>query len=119
MAVKLFQLFSDNVLPLVRIFHTTSLIRLFWGAAARTDSLDKETEALLFAIYYSAVISIDPVQCGNITGQPRPVMVERFRFATEQALARANLLNTHSTLLLQAAILYISVLRSDDGTRTV
>ncbi|KAJ3570988.1 hypothetical protein NPX13_g5538 [Xylaria arbuscula] len=119
LSMKLFQLFSDNVLPLVRIFHTTSLIRLFWGAAATTNTLDKETEALLFAIYYSAVISIDPIQCQNITGQPRPVLVERFRFATEQALARANLLSTHSTLLLQAAILYISVLRSDDGTRTV
>ncbi|KAK5636833.1 hypothetical protein RRF57_012546 [Xylaria bambusicola] len=119
LAMKLFQLFSDNVLPLVRIFHTTSLIRLFWSTAATTDSLDKETEALLFALYYSAVISVDPVQCINIVGQPRTAVVERFRFATEQALARANLLNTHSTLLLQAAILYISVLRSDDGTRTV
>ncbi|KAI1423634.1 fungal-specific transcription factor domain-containing protein [Xylaria sp. FL1777] len=119
LSMKLFQLFSDNVLPLVRIFHTTSLIRLFWGAAATTDSLDKDTEALLFAIYYSAVISIDPIQCANIVGAPRSVVVDRYRFATEQALARANLLNAHSTVLLQAAILYISVLRSDDGTRTV
>ncbi|KAI0425544.1 fungal-specific transcription factor domain-containing protein [Xylaria sp. FL1042] len=119
LSMKLFQLFTENVLPLVRIFHTTSLIRLFWAAAATTDPLDKETEALLFAIYYSAVISIDPVQCANVLGEPRPVVVERYRFATEQALARANLLNTQSTILLQAAILYVSVLRSDDGTRTV
>ncbi len=119
LSMRLFQLFSDNVLPVVRIFHTTTLIRLFWGAAAATDSLDKETEALLFAIYYSAVISIDPIQCANVVGAPRSAVVERYRFAAEQALARANLLNTHSTILLQAAILYISVLRSDDGTRTV
>ncbi|KAI0974622.1 hypothetical protein F4678DRAFT_458582 [Xylaria arbuscula] len=119
LSMKLFQLFSDNVLPLVRIFHTTSLIRLFWSAAATTEPLDKDTEALLFAIYYSAVISIDPVQCITVMGESRSTVVERYRFAAEQALARANLLNTHSMILLQAAILYISVLRSDDGTRLV
>ncbi|TGJ78890.1 hypothetical protein E0Z10_g9877 [Xylaria hypoxylon] len=119
LSMKLFQLFNDNVLPVVRIFHTPTLIRLFWGAVVKTDSLDKETEALLFAIYYAAVISIDPTQCATIVGAPRSATVERYRFATEQALARANLLDTHSTLLLQAAILYLSVLRSDDGTRTV
>ncbi|KAI0441194.1 fungal-specific transcription factor domain-containing protein [Xylaria telfairii] len=119
LSMRLFQLFNDNVLPVVRIFHSPTLIRLFWSAVVSTDSLDKETEALLFAIYYSAVISIDPNQCANIVGTPRSVIVERYKFAAEQALARANLLNTHSTLLLQAAILYVSVLRSDDGTRTV
>lgn len=117
--MRLFQLFNDNVLPVVRIFHSPTLIRLFWSAVVSTDSLDKETEALLFAIYYSAVISIDPNQCANVVGTPRSIIVERYKFAAEQALARANLLNTHSMLLLQAAVLYVSVLRSDDGTRTV
>ncbi|GAP86108.2 putative Zn 2Cys6 transcription factor [Rosellinia necatrix] len=119
LSMRLFQLFNDNVLPVVRIFHTPTLIRLFWGAVVTPECLSKETEALLFAIYYSAVISINPTQCADIVGEPRPVVVERYKFATEQALARANLLNTHSTLLLQAAVLYLSVLRSDDGTRTV
>ncbi|KAI0100334.1 fungal-specific transcription factor domain-containing protein [Nemania sp. FL0031] len=119
LSMRLFQLFNENVLPIVRIFHTPSLIRLFWSAVVSPDSLDKETEALLFAIYYSTVISIDPTQCADIVGAPRSTVVERYKFAAEQALARANFLNTHSTLLLQAAVLYISGLRSDDGTRTV
>ncbi|KAJ8129437.1 hypothetical protein O1611_g4192 [Lasiodiplodia mahajangana] len=119
LSMRLFQLFNENVLPIVRIFHTPTLIRLFWSAVVSPDSLDKETEALLFAIYYSAVISIDPTRCADIVGAPRSTVVERYKFAAEQALARANFLNTHSTLLLQAAVLYISGLRSDDGTRTV
>ncbi|KAI0203723.1 fungal-specific transcription factor domain-containing protein [Astrocystis sublimbata] len=117
--MKLFQLFNDNVSPVVRIFHAPTLIRLFWGAAFSPDSIGKQTEALLFAIYYSAVISIDPDQCANSLGESRLVLLERYKFAVEQALARANLLSTHNTLLLQAAVLYVSVLRSDDGTRTV
>ncbi|KAI1757156.1 fungal-specific transcription factor domain-containing protein [Xylaria castorea] len=119
LSMRLFQLFNDNVLPVVRIFHSPTLIRLFWSAVVAPDSIDKETEALLFAIYYSAVISIDPDQCANIVGTPRSTIVERYKFAAEQALARANFLNTQSTLLLQAAVLYVSVLRSDDGTRAV
>ncbi|KAI0555109.1 fungal-specific transcription factor domain-containing protein [Xylaria curta] len=119
LSMRLFQLFNDNVLPVVRIFHSPTLIRLFWSAVVAPDSIDKETEALIFAIYYSAVISIDPNQCANIVGTPRSVAVDRYKFAAEQALARANFLNTQSTLLLQAAVLYVSVLRSDDGTRTV
>ncbi|KAJ2974753.1 hypothetical protein NUW58_g8557 [Xylaria curta] len=119
LSMRLFQLFNDNVLPVVRIFHTQTLIRLFWSAVVKPDSIDKETEALLFAIYYSAIVSITPDQCANVVGEPRSSVIERYKFAAEQALARANLLNTHSTLLLQAAVLYVSVLRSEDGTRTV
>lgn len=119
LSMGLFQLFNDNVLPVVRIFHAPTLIRLFWSAVVAPDRLTKETEALLFAIYYAAAISIDTTQCADVIGEPRNVVVERYKFAAEQALARANLLNTHSTLLLQAAVLYLSGLRSDDGTRTV
>ncbi|KAI3328966.1 hypothetical protein HD806DRAFT_519308 [Xylariaceae sp. AK1471] len=119
LSMRLFQIFSDNVFPFVRIFHMPALTRLFWDAVVTPDSLDKETEALLFAIYYSAVISLDSAQCAEIIGAPRYATAERYRFAAEQALARANLLNTQSMLLLQAALLYLSVLRSDDGTRAV
>lgn len=119
LSMRLFQIFTDNVLPVVRIFHTPTLMQLFWGAVMSLDSLDKETEALLFAIYYSAVISIDSLQCADMVGVARPVALERYKFAAEQALARANILNTHSSLLLQAAALYLSALRSHDGTRAV
>lgn len=119
LSVRLFQIFSDNVSPVTRIFHLPTLTRLFWDVVVATDSLDRETEALLLAIYYSAVISLDSNQCLEIVGETRYTTLERLRFAVEQALARANFLNTQSTLLLQAALLYLSVLRSDDGTRIV
>lgn len=119
LSMRLFQIFTDNVLPVARIFHTPTLMHLFWTSVMSLDSLDRETEALLFAIYYSAVISIDSLQCADMVGTPRSVALERYKFAVEQALARANLLNTHSSLLLQAAVLYLTALRSHDGTRTV
>ncbi|KAI1434606.1 hypothetical protein GGR50DRAFT_661690 [Xylaria sp. CBS 124048] len=119
LSMKLFQIFCDNVLPIAYMFHKPTLTRIFWEAVLKPDALDKETEALLFAIYYSAVISLDSAQCSEIVGEPRSTLVERYRFAVEQALARANFLSTKSTLLLRAAVIYVTVLRTDDGTRTV
>jgi hypothetical protein len=59
-SVALLQIFAENVVPMVRIFHMPTTTRMYWDAIARLESIDKNTEALLFAIYYSAVISMDP-----------------------------------------------------------
>lgn len=120
-SVALLNIFKANVVPLVRIFHLPSTIQTYWDAIASPQSVDKTTEALLFAIYYSSVISM-PVsgkdQCERILGISRQAAVNRYRFAIEQALARSDLLNTQSMVLLQAAVLFLWALRSEDDSRT-
>ena len=117
-AVALFSIFTESVAPLVRVFHMPTLSQIYWDTIASLDSLDKNTEALLFAIYYSAVISIGQDQCMSILGVTREVALENNRFAIEQAMARANLLNTQSMVLLQAAVLFLTALRNEDDSRT-
>jgi hypothetical protein len=118
-AVNLFAVFTENVSPVIHPFHMPTLSKSYWDAIASLDSVDKNTEALLFAIYYSAAISLPgDEQCLSLLGQTRAAATERFRFGVEQALARADLLNTHSTVLLQAAVLFLSALRNQDDTRT-
>jgi Fungal specific transcription factor domain len=117
-SAALFSMFAENVAPLIRIFHMPTLSRIYRDVTASLDSVDKSTEALLFAIYYSAVISISPEQCVALLGMTREAALNRNRFAVEQALARANLLNTQSTTLLQAAVLFVSALRNQDDSRT-
>lgn len=119
-SVSLLRVFTENVAPLVRIFHMPTTARIYWDAIASRDSPpDKNIEALLFAIYYSAVISMgEPKECLSILGIPRDQALTKYRFAVEQALARADLLNTQSITLLQAAVLFLWVLRSADNSRT-
>ncbi|KAM5367385.1 hypothetical protein ACJZ2D_010030 [Fusarium nematophilum] len=117
-SVALLTVFSENVLPLVHIFHMPTTGRMYWDAIVSLDSLNKNTETLLFAIYYSAVISMDSDQCLSMLGSTRASALEKYRFAVEQALARANLLNTQSIILLQAAVLFLSALRNEDDSRT-
>ncbi|KAF7156278.1 hypothetical protein CNMCM5623_009671 [Aspergillus felis] len=117
-SVALFEIFQTNVAPLVKIFHMPTLTKLFWDAVASLDALDCNMEALLFAIYYAAIISTtDQNQCP--LGLPRHQALHTYRFAVEQAFARADLLNTQNMILLQAAALFLCALRNEDDSRTV
>ena len=116
-AVGLFATFSENVSPQVRLFHIPTLGRLYWDAIASLESLDKNVEALLFAIYYAAVASMDERQALGALGMTRAAALERYRFCSEQAIARAEILNTHSMVLMQATVLFVSALQSQDDTR--
>lgn len=117
-SVALFEIFKHSVAPLVHIFHMPNLVASYWDAVASPESLDRNTEALLFAIYYSTVISMDSQQCEEILGFSRAAAVKHYQFAVEQAMARANLLNTQSVVLIQAAVLFLSALRNEDASRT-
>ncbi|KAE8387993.1 hypothetical protein BDV23DRAFT_160092 [Aspergillus alliaceus] len=116
-AVTLFAAFTENVAPLVRIFHMPTLTHVYWDAIASLDSLDKHTETLIFAIHYSAVVSLTPEQCLSILHETREAALERYRLAVQQALARGNLLNTQSMTVLQAAVLFLSALPNEDDSR--
>lgn len=117
-AINLFAVFTENVAPVLRLFHMPSLSKSYWDAIASLDSLDKNTEALLFAIYYSATISLSDPDCLALLGVSRDAATEKYRFGVEQALARADLLNTSSMVLLQAVVLFLSALRNQDDSRT-
>lgn len=117
-SVALFDIFKLSVAPLVHIFHMPTLVAFYWDAVASPESLNCNTEALLFAIYYSTVISMESEQCQEVLGHSRAAAVKHYQFAVEQALARADLLNTQSLVLVQAAVLFLSALRNEDASRT-
>ncbi|KAJ5948875.1 Zn(II)2Cys6 transcription factor [Penicillium verhagenii] len=117
-SVALFEIFKKNVAPLVHIFHMPTLISCYWDAVASPESLDLNTEALLFAIYYATVISMESQQCESVLGFSRATAVKHYQFAMQQAMARADLLNTQSVVLIQAVVLFLSALRNEDASRT-
>lgn len=117
-SVALFEIFKHSVAPLVHIFHMPTLVTSYWDSVASPESLDRNTEALLFSIYYSTVISMESQQCEQVLGFSRAAAVKHYQFAVEQAMARANLLNTQSVVLIQAVVLFLSALRNEDASRT-
>jgi hypothetical protein len=95
------------------------LHRLFWDAVASMNILDRNVEALLSAIYYAAVISLESSQCLDLLGLPSSSALETYRFAVEQPTARADLLNTQNLILRQATVLFLTALQNEDDPRTV
>lgn len=104
---------------MITIVHKPTARNLLIEAAHNPDALDKNGETLVFAIYLSAIVSLKPEECLSRLGEERGLAVKRYRFAVEQALAKANLLNTQSIVLLQAAVLFLICVRREDDSKFV
>ncbi|KAJ5170330.1 Transcription factor [Penicillium coprophilum] len=115
----LWEKYRENVAPLITIVHRPTAKKLFAEAARNPDTLDKNSEALVFAMYLCSIISMKPDECLFQFGEDRPTAVKRYRFATEQALAKAGFLNTQSLILLQAAVLFLVCVRREDDSKFV
>ncbi|KKK17177.1 hypothetical protein ARAM_002476 [Aspergillus rambellii] len=115
----LWKIFTENVMPLIPIVYGPTAQQLFTKAAQTPDALDKNNETLVLSMYFAAIVSLSNEQCVSVLGEDRDSAVTRYRFAVEQALSKANLLNTQSLTLLQAAVLFLNAVRRDDDTKFV
>jgi hypothetical protein len=115
----LWEVFKENVDPIVRILHRPTAKTILLNAASSLDRVSKPAEALLFAIYFGAVTSLTPEQCHQLLDEDKPTLVKKYRFATEQALARADFLNSSSLICLQAFAFFLIFVRTCDDSRLV
>ncbi|KAM0720277.1 hypothetical protein Q7P37_004413 [Cladosporium fusiforme] len=115
----LWQAFKENVDPLVKVLHIPTFERTIQEAASNLANLPRGLEALLFSIYYGAVTSLSSEDCLAKFGETKPVLLARYRFAIEQALARANYLITEEIIVLQALVLFLMCLRRNSYARVI
>ncbi|KAM5482194.1 hypothetical protein MaudMau93_006817 [Microsporum audouinii] len=115
----LWETYCENIAPMVPIFHTPSLKPILYHGASSLDSLDKNTEVMMFTIYYTSVASMSAAECFSRLGETRDVVLGRYRLAVEQALGRAKLLHSRSFTLLQGLVLYLLCVRQHDDSRYV
>ncbi|KAI2669718.1 transcriptional regulator family: Fungal Specific TF [Penicillium roqueforti] len=104
----LLTIFEENVAPILRIIHNSALKDLIQTAATNPEGLDKSSEALIFSVYFAASSSMTEEQCFTQLGETHATLTKRYRFAVEQALARAGFLHTHKLIVVQAAVLFLS-----------
>ncbi|PLB54789.1 hypothetical protein P170DRAFT_374167 [Aspergillus steynii IBT 23096] len=110
--------FEENVSPVVMIFHKPSIRNIIMTRSANSP-LDRTTEAVIFSIYHAAVTSLDADQCAEILGQDHATLQRHYRYATQQALARANFLQSQSLAVLQAFTLFLTTLRGPEDAAFV
>ena len=115
----LWEVFKENVDPVVKLLHRPTAKNILINAASSVDKVSKSAEALLFAIYFGAVVSLTEAQCRQLLDEEKSDLAKKYRFATEQALARADFLNSSSLMCLQAFIFYLVFVRHMDDSRLV
>ena len=104
---RLWQTFIDNVNPLVKIFHAPSIQQQVLEASGDLENVPKGMEALMFAIYATAIVSLSEVDCVSMFGEDKQVLLARYQNGSRQALSRAGLLRSSDMTILQAFVLYL------------
>ncbi|KAE9574851.1 Bikaverin cluster transcription factor bik5 [Colletotrichum fructicola] len=113
----MWQVYQENVEPLLKILHIPTMEKLIRDMRRNMDDLTAGHEALLFSIYYAAITSMEDEEVEKNFGSKKDEMLSQYRFALEQALAKANFLNTSDIVVLQAFVLFLTLVRRQDDTR--
>ncbi|KAK5089730.1 hypothetical protein LTR70_006572 [Exophiala xenobiotica] len=116
--LELWQIFVQNVDPLTKVVHAPLLQPQVERAAADLEALLRSLEALLFAIYSAAIMSLKDDECKKF-GEPRKTLLSRYTIATKAALSRAKFMGTTNIILLQALVLHTISLRDTVDSRTL
>ncbi|KAF4998326.1 hypothetical protein FGRMN_3206 [Fusarium graminum] len=113
----LWQIYLENIEPLIKVLHIPTMSRLMTQVRRGEHDIRPGDEALVFAIYYSAVTPMEKDEVQANLGASQSHYISQFRFALEQALSKANLLNTTNMAILQAFVIYLTVVKCHDDSR--
>jgi hypothetical protein len=109
-------IFLDNVDPLTKPLHRPTVQKLFLDTSTSYWNVSKAEDALMFAIYFAATVSLNQAQCQSLFGQTRNVLVSRFRLGAELALSRTAFLSSSNLMVLQAFTILLLGLRKEDDS---
>jgi Fungal specific transcription factor domain len=99
--------------------HVPTLHPAIEKALAKVELVPRGFEALMFAIYSMAVLSLTDDECKDILGETRAILLLRYVAATKAALSRAKFMSSTSIVVLQALVLHIMSIRDDSEPRAV
>jgi hypothetical protein len=108
---QLWEIFVSNVDPLTKVVHVPSLRPVVEKAAKNLEDIPRPLEALMFAIYGSAVMSLSEAECGQRFGESRDHLLSRYISGTEATLSRARVMETSNLVVLQALLIHLITIR--------
>ena len=111
MIFRLWQIFLDNINPLTKLIHAPTTQQRLLDASANLESISNESEALMFAIYLSAIQSMSTDECQSIMGEGKGALIRKYHHAVRSALLRANFTSSLNILVVQAFALYLLSVR--------
>ncbi|KAJ5970553.1 uncharacterized protein N7479_000471 [Penicillium vulpinum] len=116
---KLWQAFLENVNPLTKIIHAPTVQQQILDAMSNLPKVGREVEALMFAIYCIALVSLQAEDVEKSFGESKTALLSRCRRGAQLAFKNASLLRTSSSVVLQAFMLYLLCMRSFSDPHTI
>ncbi|KAK3368934.1 fungal-specific transcription factor domain-containing protein [Lasiosphaeria ovina] len=104
---QLWQIYINNVNPLLKISHISTLQAQIISAGANTAKISKPLEALMFSIYFSAINSMTDDEVHSTFAEDKAVLLAKYHNATQQALVNAGFMRSTELTVLQALFLYL------------
>ena len=106
---NLLSIYLSNVDAVFKILHAPTVRGYLEHASTcpSTQNADTAVSALLFAVYYAAVMTKTESECEVLFGIGKDVLLDRYRFATEVSLSMADILNSDKLMTLQAFVIYL------------
>lgn len=117
-AMKFWKLYLENVDPIVKAVHVPSTQLVLQRVAAQPSAVSKANEALVFAIYHFALVSISDQECMEKFGEQRLRLLSRYHDALRQALVNVNFLRTTDLVVFQAFLLFLLCVRNNYDVHT-
>jgi hypothetical protein len=105
--IQLWQIYLNNVNPILKLTHTPTLQERIIDATASIDKVSRSLEALMFSIYFMAVTSMKEDEVRLTFSEDKPILLQRYYTACQQALTNAGFMRTPDLTLLQAFLLYM------------
>ena len=112
-------LYKSHVDPVVRILHKPTIEGIFQQAANDQSSIPKSMEPLVFSVYLAVVTSLRPDECQSILKIDKEIGIKRYRYATEQAFAKASFLTTQEVIVVCAFTLFLTCIRRNANSGEV
>jgi hypothetical protein len=105
--IKLWQTFVHNIDPLVKVLHIPTAEVDIFTAINEPRAVSKDIIALLHAVYFAAVTSMDAEDVFKMLGMSSMSALEKVRNQFHKALAEADALENPTVTLLQALAIYL------------
>ncbi|KAI0144422.1 hypothetical protein GGR57DRAFT_494983 [Xylariaceae sp. FL1272] len=104
---KLWQVYLDNVDPLLKVTHSPSLQSRIIEATGKIGNIDSPLEALMFSIYCVALLSLPTNECEAMFGATKQELLAKNHLACQEALINSGYMRTTDRDCLTALYLYL------------
>lgn len=104
---QLWQIYLENVNPLLKVTHTPTIQGALIEAAANPAKIAKPLEALMFSIYFIAIISMTENEVRETFQDDKNRLLSKYHHGTQQALINAGFMRSPDLVVLQAYVMYL------------